>query len=148
AMSQAQITRAGYVYVISNEGSFGEGVVKIGMTRRLEPMDRVRELGDASVPFRFDMHALAFAEDAPSLEKALHDTFNNHRMNTENFRKEFFRVSPEEVKAAMEEKGIDTDWYLTAEAKEYHESELIRNAIKQAKRARKKREDSALPEAI
>lgn len=148
AMSQAQITRAGYVYVISNEGSFGEGVIKIGMTRRLEPMDRVRELGDASVPFRFDMHALAFAEDAPSLEKALHDTFKNHRMNTENFRKEFFRVSPEEVRAVMEGKGIDTDWYLTAEAKEYHESELMRNAMKQAKRARKEREDSVLPEAI
>lgn len=148
AMSQAQITRAGYVYVISNEGSFGEGVVKIGMTRRLEPMDRVRELGDASVPFRFDMHALAFAEDAPSLEKALHDTFKNQRMNTENFRKEFFRVSPEDVRAVMEGKGIDTDWYLTAEAKEYHESELMRNAMKQAKRARKEREESALPEAI
>lgn len=148
AMSQAQITRAGYIYVISNEGSFGEGVVKIGMTRRLEPMDRVRELGDASVPFRFDVHALAFVEDAPALEKTLHDVFNDRRVNTENFRKEFFRVSPEEVRSVIEEKGIDTDWYLTAEAKEYHESELIRNAMKQAKRARKEREDSALPEAI
>ncbi|MBY6064820.1 DUF4041 domain-containing protein [Pseudidiomarina sediminum] len=148
AMSQAQITRAGYIYVISNEGSFGEGVVKIGMTRRLEPMDRVRELGDASVPFRFDVHALAFVEDAPTLEKTLHDTFNDQRVNTENFRKEFFRVSPEIVKATLEEKGIDTDWYLTAEAKEYHESELMRNAMKQAKRARKECEESALPEAI
>lgn len=148
AMSQAQITRAGYIYVISNEGSFGEGVVKIGMTRRLEPMDRVRELGDASVPFRFDVHALAFVEDAPALEKTLHDVFNDRRVNTENFRKEFFRVSPEEVRSVIEEKGIDTDWYLTAEAKEYHESELMRNAMKQAKRARKEREDSALPEAI
>ncbi len=148
AMSQAQITRAGYIYVISNEGSFGEGVVKIGMTRRLEPMDRVRELGDASVPFRFDVHALAFVEDAPALEKTLHDVFNDRRVNTENFRKEFFRVSPEEVRSAIEEKGIDTDWYLTAEAKEYHESELMRNAMKQAKRARKEREESALPEAI
>lgn len=148
AMSQAQITRAGYIYVITNEGSFGEGVVKIGMTRRLEPMDRVRELGDASVPFRFDVHALAFVEDAPALEKTLHDVFNDRRVNTENFRKEFFRVSPEEVRSAIEEKGIDTDWYLTAEAKEYHESELMRNAMKQAKRARKEREDSALPEVI
>lgn len=148
AMSQAQITRAGYIYVISNEGSFGEGVVKIGMTRRLEPMDRVRELGDASVPFRFDVHALAFVEDAPALEKTLHDVFNDRRVNTENFRKEFFRVSPEEVRSVIEEKGIDTDWYLIAEAKEYHESELMRNAMKQAKHARKEREDSALPEAI
>ena len=148
AMSQAQITRAGYIYVISNEGSFGEGVVKIGMTRRLEPMDRVRELGDASVPFRFDVHALAFVEDAPALEKTLHDVFNDRRVNTENFRKEFFRVSPEEVRSVIEEKGIDTDWYLIAEAKEYHESELMRNAMKQAKHARKEREESALPEAI
>jgi len=148
AMSQAQITRAGYIYVISNEGSFGEGVVKIGMTRRLEPMDRVRELGDASVPFRFDVHALAFVEDAPALEKTLHDVFNDRRVNTENFRKEFFRVSLEEVRSVIEEKGIDTDWYLIAEAKEYHESELMRNAMKQAKHARKEREDSALPEAI
>jgi hypothetical protein len=148
AMSQAQITRAGYIYVISNEGSFGEGVVKIGMTRRLEPMDRVRELGDASVPFRFDVHALAFVEDAPALEKTLHDVFSDRRVNTENFRKEFFRVSPEEVRSVIEEKGIDTDWYLIAEAKEYHESELMRNAMKQAKHARKEREDSALPEAI
>ncbi|WP_301898597.1 DUF4041 domain-containing protein [Pseudidiomarina terrestris] len=148
AMSQAQITRAGYIYVISNEGCFGEGVVKIGMTRRLEPMDRVRELGDASVPFRFDVHALAFVEDAPALENTLHNVFNDRRVNTENFRKEFFRVSPEEVRSAIEEKGIDTDWYLIAEAKEYHESELMRNAMKQAKRARKEREDSTLPEAI
>lgn len=148
AMSQAQLTRAGYIYVISNEGSFGEGVVKIGMTRRLEPMDRVRELGDASVPFRFDVHALAFVEDAPALENTLHNVFNDRRVNTENIRKEFFRVSPEEVRSAIEEKGIDTDWYLTAEAKEYHESELMRNAMKHTRRARKEREDSALPEAI
>ena len=100
------------------------------------------------MPFRFDVHALAFVEDAPALEKTLHDVFNDRRVNTENFRKEFFRVSLEEVRSVIEEKGIDTDWYLIAEAKEYHESELMRNAMKQAKHARKEREDSALPEAI
>ncbi|MCU7376423.1 DUF4041 domain-containing protein [Paucibacter sp. O1-1] len=72
ATSQAQITRVGYIYVISNIGSFGEGVVKIGMTRRLEPMDRVIELGDASVPFRFDVHTLTFVDDAPRIERLLH----------------------------------------------------------------------------
>jgi hypothetical protein len=71
--NRVQNTRAGYVYVISNIGSFGEGVYKIGMTRRLEPMERIKELGDASVPFTFDVHAMIFSEDAPALEKALHD---------------------------------------------------------------------------
>ncbi|MDN7127390.1 DUF4041 domain-containing protein [Pseudidiomarina sp. 1APR75-33.1] len=148
AMSQAQLTRAGYIYVISNEGSFGEGVVKIGMTRRLEPMDRVRELGDASVPFKFDVHALAFVEDAPSFERMLHDTFNDRRVNTANFRKEFFRVSPKLVRTTMKEKGLDTDWYLTAEAKEHHESELMRNAMRQAARAQKHHSEITLPETI
>ena len=145
ATSQAQITRAGYIYVISNQGSFGEGVVKIGMTRRLEPMVRVTELGDASVPFRFDVHALAFVEDAPKIERALHDKFHEQRVNTENVRKEFFRVDPEAVKAAMESFGIDTDWYMTAEAREYKESLLMRKALQQAKT---KSEEMELPEAI
>ena len=145
ATSQAQITRAGYIYVISNQGSFGEGVVKIGMTRRLEPMDRVTELGDASVPFRVDVHALAFVEDAPKLERALHDKFHEQRVNTENVRKEFFRVDPEAVKAAMESFGIDTDWYMIAEAREYNESLLMRKAFQQAKT---ELEEVELPEAI
>ena len=145
ATSQAQITRAGYIYVISNQGSFGEGVVKIGMTRRLEPMVRVTEFGDASVPFRFDVHALAFVEDAPKIERALHDKFHEQRVNTENVRKEFFRVDPEAVKAAMESFGIDTDWYMTAEAREYKESLLMRKALQQAKT---KSEEMELPEAI
>lgn len=81
ATSQAQITRAGYIYVISNIGSFGEGVCKIGMTRRLEPMDRVVELGDASVPYRFDVHTMAFVENAPSLENAIHRAFSSKRVN-------------------------------------------------------------------
>ena len=145
AVSQAQITKAGYVYVISNRGSFGEGGVKIGMTRRLEPMDRVNELGDASVPFRFDVHALAFVNDAPRIEKALHNKFHDKRVNTENFRKEFFHVTPQEVKAAMEVLKIETDWYLTAEAKEFNESLLMRNAIRASK---EKQQEVELPEAI
>lgn len=82
--------RAGYVYVISNIGAFGEGVYKIGMTRRLEPKDRIDELGGTSVPFRFDIHALIFSDDAPKLETALHNAFADKRVNMVNGRKEFF----------------------------------------------------------
>jgi hypothetical protein len=89
--------RAGYVYVISNVGAFGERMVKIGMTRRLEPMDRVNELGDASVPFRFDVHALFFTEDAVAVEAMLHQTFADRRVNKVNTRREFFYCTPEEV---------------------------------------------------
>ena len=90
ALSMAQQTKRGHVYVISNIGSFGENLYKIGMTRRLEPVDRVKELGDASVPFPFDIHAMIFSENAPDLEKSLHNTFNNRRVNKINTRKEFF----------------------------------------------------------
>ncbi|MBS2536966.1 DUF4041 domain-containing protein [Catenulispora sp. NF23] len=93
--------RAGYVYVISNVGSFGPDVVKIGLTRRLDPMDRVRELGDASVPFRFDVHALVFSDDAVSLETALHHEFAVSRLNRVNMRREFFRVTPVQVRDAL-----------------------------------------------
>lgn len=147
AMSQAQITRAGYIYVISNVGSFGDGVCKIGMTRRLEPMDRVVELGDASVPYRFDVHTLAFVEDAPKLEKDLHRTFNSKRVNRENNRKEFFRVSPEEVKSAMDEIGVRSSWYFECDAKEYCESELKREAAIGAQQ-QQKTASSQLPDTI
>lgn len=93
--------RAGYVYVISNIGSFGENVYKIGMTRRLEPMDRVRELGDASVPFNFDVHALIFSEDAPGLEAALHREFEDRKLNMVNTRREFFHVSLDEIEEVV-----------------------------------------------
>lgn len=93
--------RAGYVYIISNIGAFGEGVYKIGMTRRLEPMDRIDELGDASVPFDFDVHALIFSEDAPALEAALHRAFEDRKLNMVNTRREFFRVSLEEIKQVV-----------------------------------------------
>lgn len=86
----AQQTRRGHVYIISNIGSFGESVFKIGMTRRLEPLDRVRKLGDASVPFLFDVHVMIFSEDAPMLERELHKRFAAHQVNRLNARKEFF----------------------------------------------------------
>ena len=95
--------RAGYVYVISNIGAFGPGVVKIGMTRRLEPMDRVRELGDASVPFRYDVHALFFSEDAIALENELHKAFAHRRVNFVNERREFFFATPVEVRTLLEQ---------------------------------------------
>lgn len=94
-------TRAGYVYVISNIGSFGDGIYKIGMTRRLEPYDRVKELGDASVPFEFDVHAMIFSEDAPKLENTLHRHFKGKEVNKVNYRKEFYRVSLDEVEEVV-----------------------------------------------
>lgn len=96
-----QNARAGYVYVISNIGAFGEGIFKIGMTRRLEPMDRVDELGDASVPFRFDVHAMVFSDDAPRLEAKLHAHFAAGRINKVNGRKEFFRADLAEIEAVI-----------------------------------------------
>ena len=103
AISQAQLTKSGHVYIISNIGSFGEDVYKIGMTRRIEPMERVKELGDASVPFPFDVHAMIFCENAPELESRLHRRFNDRRMNKENQRKEFFRVSLDEIVKVVRE---------------------------------------------
>jgi Domain of unknown function (DUF4041)/Meiotically up-regulated gene 113 len=96
-------SRAGYVYVISNIGAFGEHMVKIGMTRRLEPMDRVRELGDASVPFRFDVHAMIFSQDAVGLETQLHNALADSRVNLVNLRREFFYVTPAEIRAVVED---------------------------------------------
>ena len=101
-------TRAGYVYVISNIGSFGEKVLKIGVTRRLEPMDRIKELGDASVPFEFDVHALIFSEDAPRLENILHNHFRDREVNKVNHRKEFFNVDLEEVEQVVKENHNNT----------------------------------------
>lgn len=115
--------RAGYVYVISNVGSFGEGVVKIGLTRRLEPQDRVRELGDASVPFRFDVHALLFSEDAVGIESQLHERLAERRVNRINLRREFFRATPAEVKAhLLEVAGELLTFEEKAEALEYRQS--------------------------
>ncbi|MEI6424830.1 MAG: GIY-YIG nuclease family protein, partial [Lentisphaerota bacterium] len=96
-----QSTRAGYVYIISNIGSFGEHAYKIGVTRRLDPQERIDELGDASVPFEFDVHAMIFSEDAPSLEGALHERFADRAINKINFRKEFFRVRLDEIEEVV-----------------------------------------------
>jgi hypothetical protein len=103
AISQAQLTKSGHVYIISNIGSFGEDIYKIGMTRRLEPMDRVKELGSASVPFPFDVHAMIFCHNAPDLESRLHRHFHDRRLNKTNERKEFFRVSLNEIVQAVRE---------------------------------------------
>lgn len=107
AVSLAQKTRAGYVYVISNELSFGKGICKIGMTRRADPNDRVKELGDASVPELFSVHAFAFTEDAPQLENYLHKQFSEQRVNLVNRRKEFFHVTPEEVLQQLSSSKFD-----------------------------------------
>ena len=93
--------KAGFVYVISNIGSFGENVYKIGMTRRLDPMERISELSDASVPFNFDVHAMIFTEDAPGLEAALHREFDSRKVNKVNTRREFFRVTLDEIKRVV-----------------------------------------------
>lgn len=122
ALSMAQQTKCGYVYVISNIGSFGEGVYKIGMTRRVEPMERVVELGDASVPFPFDVHAMIYTEDAPALEASLHRTFDDRKVNSVNGRKEFFRVSLDEVKEQVEKFGIECDWVERPSASQYRDS--------------------------
>lgn len=115
--------RAGYVYVISNIGAFGPGIVKIGMTRRLEPMDRVRELGDASVPFRYDVHVIHFSDDAVTLETELHHHFAERRVNFVNQRREFFFATPAEVRDVLVEKtGGMLEYTDTPEAAEYFQS--------------------------
>jgi len=126
ALSMAQQTRMGHVYIISNIGSFGENVYKVGMTRRLEPMDRVKELGDASVPFTFDVHAMINHEDAPKLEKELHKKFSRSRVNQVNHRKEFFNISLIELKQAIVDMGIETHWTMASDAQQYRESVAIR----------------------
>lgn len=121
--------RAGYVYVISNVGSFGKRMVKIGMTRRLEPMDRVKELGDASVPFGYDLHALVFAEDAVDLETRLHQHFADSRVNLVNLRREFFYATPEDVRDALPGMGLSsvvTEFHTEALAEEWNTSESTR----------------------
>lgn len=134
-----QNAKAGYVYVISNVGAFGDGVYKIGMTRRLEPMDRVDELGDASVPFWFDVHAMVFSDNAPALEAKLHERFAAGRLNKVNGRKEFFRADIAEIESVIRE-NYDAAVEVTHEApaEQYRESlrmELPKAAIQQAELA-------------
>lgn len=119
--------KAGFVYVISNIGSFGEGVYKIGMTRRLDPMERVKELGDASVPFNFDVHAMIFCDDAPALEAALHREFESKKVNIVNQRREFFKVSLEEIEEVVKKNYDKTvEFTVTPDAEQYRTSEELR----------------------
>lgn len=124
ALSMAQQTKIGHVYIISNVGSFGEDVYKIGLTRRLDPLDRVYELSSASVPFGFDVHALMFSENAPELETTLHRHFLASQVNKVNPRKEFFRVSIGKVREEFDKLDINTRWTITAVAKEYRKHSL------------------------
>ena len=128
AMSMAQQTKIGYVYVISNIGSFGKDVYKIGMTRRLDPMERVLELSNASVPFPFDVHTFIYSEDAPALEADLHRRFDAKKVNSINYRKEYFHVTLDEIKAALKEKGVDAQFVDEPDAFQYRES-LVNNRI-------------------
>ena len=122
-LQREQNTRAGFVYIISNIGSFGERVFKIGMTRRLEPMDRIAELSSASVPFPFDVHALIFSEDAPGLETTLHQHFDKARVNKVNQRKEFFRVDLDEIKkVVLENHNATVKFVDVPDAAEYRET--------------------------
>ncbi len=132
ARSMAEMTRSGYVYVISNVGSFGDEIVKIGLTRRLDPEDRIKELGDASVPFTFDTHAMIYSDDAPSLEAALHAEFDVRRVNAANYRKEFFRVELDEVEQAVARLAPDAAFFKDREAQEYHETLARRQEEAQA----------------
>ncbi|MHC4575200.1 MAG: GIY-YIG nuclease family protein [Planctomycetota bacterium] len=122
AKSMAEFTKAGFVYVISNVGSFGDDIYKVGMTRRLEPLDRVRELGDASVPFRFDVHMMISSDDAPGLETALHKDLQRLQVNKVNPRKEFYRVQLKEIVRLVEKYHGKVGYVASPEALEYNES--------------------------
>jgi len=126
AISRAQLTKSGHIYVISNLGSFGEHVYKVGMTRRWEPMERVKELGDASVPFPFDVHAMIYSENAPELESSLHQFMNEGRVNLVNQRKEFFQVTLDEIEKFVKNRGFSIEFTKLAEAKEYRETLSLR----------------------
>ena len=122
--------RAGYVYIISNIGAFGENIYKIGMTRRLEPEDRIAELSGASVPFKFDIHALIFSDDAPKLETALHREFVDKKVNLVNGRKEFFNVTLEEIKNVVQKNHDKTVEFVNIpDAQQYRETMMIRKKM-------------------
>jgi hypothetical protein len=123
AISLAQQTKVGHIYVISNVGSFGEDIFKIGLTRRLDPLDRVRELGDASVPFHFDVHAIIYSENAPQLEYEIHRKFDERRLNRINGRREFFKVSLSEIEEVVKQHSdAEIQFTQIAEAREYRET--------------------------
>lgn len=128
-ITQLQNGKAGNVYVISNIGSFGENVFKVGMTRRLEPMERVNELGSASVPFPFDVHSMIFSDDAVGLETKLHHILNNQRVNKVNLRKEFFRVPLDDLQKLVEEIEPTAEFKRTVLAEQYRQSLSIMNVV-------------------
>ncbi|WP_441292593.1 DUF4041 domain-containing protein [Sorangium sp. KYC3313] len=128
AIARAQLTKSGHVYVLSNIGSFGDGIYKIGMTRRLEPLERVEELGDASVPFPFDVHAIIYSEDAPALEGKLHRAFAARRVNMVNHRKEYFRVTLEEIRDAVQSLHGLVTFLLVPAAEEYRKTQAAADA--------------------
>jgi hypothetical protein len=149
AISRAQETKSGHVYIISNLGSFGEDVYKIGMTRRLEPMDRVKELGDASVPFTFDLHAMIFSENAPELENLLHKEFDDRRINKVNNRKEYFKVSLDEIEQVIIDKyEKEVDFIKVIEAQQFRETKSIIKQIQETKDEQAEKEIEKYPDNL
>jgi len=149
AISRAQETKSGHVYIISNLGSFGENVYKIGMTRRLEPIDRVKELGDASVPFTFDLHAMIFSENAPELENLLHKEFDDRRINKVNYRKEYFNVTLDEIEQVIKDKyEKEVDFIKVLEAQQFRETQSIIKQIEQAKNIQVENEIEKYPDSL
>jgi Domain of unknown function (DUF4041)/Meiotically up-regulated gene 113 len=138
AQSMAEKTKSGHVYVISNIGSFGKNIYKIGLTRRLEPLERVKELGDASVPFGFDIHAMIHSDNAPELENKFHKYFRNRQVNLVNPRKEFFRITLEEIEKCTRDYGLKAEITKLAEAKQYRETLAIIESRKVKKIEREK----------
>lgn len=136
ALSMAQQTKSGHVYIISNIGSFGESIYKIGMTRRLEPTDRVKELGDASVPFAFDIHAMIYSDNAPELESSLHKIFVANQLNKVNPRKEFFKVPLTDIRNQIDSMNVHAKWTMIADAYEWRETVKIEKSIKEDPLAR------------
>lgn len=131
AIARAQLTRSGHVYILSNIGTFGDGVYKIGLTRRLEPLERVKELGGASVPFPFDVHAMIYCEDAPKLENTLHRHFATRRINMVNLRREFFRVTLDEVRAAVAEHFGHVTFVTVPQAEQYRKTVALLKDLEQ-----------------
>lgn len=149
AIFRAQMTKSGHVYIISNMGSFGENRYKTSMTRRLDPMDRVKELGDASVPFEFDVHAIIYSDNAPELENILHKAFNKKRINMINNRKEFFDVSLEEIEKVIKENAnAEIQFTKMAEAREYRETLAMLQRLTQEMNEKGKEKAASYPDVL
>jgi len=129
AISMAQLPKQGHVYIVSNVGSFGENVLKVGMTRRIDPLERIEELGEVAVPFNFDVHAIIYSENAPKLEQHLHAKLKNKRLNKVDHRKDFFRVALGEVRMEIESLDLKCHWTMKAQALEFRESEQFKKSL-------------------